>query len=170
VVNRYINWTSIFFIHSKKSNNRIFSCSFFFQRAAITAIKKNFCLQSYCSAAPFVLSREFPQPINLLVDIVRLFSVYCKKKEKEQRSNSKRHIFLEMFYIHFLHSVPHIYTHKFYLYKLRVLDQWSISIDIRQYFFFQEFLTLTKKQLFNSSFNRLFSVDRFSHTLWINGI
>jgi hypothetical protein len=73
LVNRYINWTSIFlFIQETKSNHLIL---FFFSKSSHNNNKKNFCLQSYCSAAPFVFSREFPQPINLLLDIVRLFNV-----------------------------------------------------------------------------------------------
>jgi hypothetical protein len=56
-----------------------------------------------------------------------------------------------MFYIHSLHLF-HIYAHKFYSYELRVLDQWSISIDIASiwilFSFFQEFLTVIKYHLF----------------------
>ncbi len=112
VVNRYINWTSIssfFYSFKKVKQSHFLSCSFLFQRATITAIykKKNFCLQSCWSAAPFALSRELSQPINLLLDIVRLFTVCWNKKIR--RTKKQWQAACVCFFRDILHSsVPYI--------------------------------------------------------------
>ena len=53
-----------------------------------------------------MFSREFPQPINLLLDIVRLFNVYAKKEIRRTKKQwGRRHVFFSADISH--SSVPH---------------------------------------------------------------
>jgi hypothetical protein len=90
--------------------------AFFFTTSIHNSNKKNFCLQSCRRAAPFVFPREFSQPINLLLSIVRLFSIYIyvRSTKKRRKKQWQAACFLRMLCIHFLHLFHiHTHTHKF---------------------------------------------------------